>query len=154
MSPTSSFLCKVILPFGSRVKHIFHHTTHLKISFPKRAHFRLCFCSFVTKTGRILLLCTSYWNNHLQKRLYLGLSWPALHTCMCVLCCTGIRHTLLWVYHWPPCCLGMQTGFSTSQKPVYQCKHLCDWILVFWTYRACMTVSTELHALLLFICQS
>lgn len=53
-SPTSPFLCKDIMPFGSRIKHIFHHTIHLNISFPKKAHFRLCFCSFVMKTDKCM----------------------------------------------------------------------------------------------------
>lgn len=37
-SPTSPFLCKDVMPFGSRIKHIFHRTIHLSIYFQKKKH--------------------------------------------------------------------------------------------------------------------
>lgn len=43
-----------IIPFGSRIKHVFHHTIRLNISFPQKAHFRYCSCSFVMKTDKCM----------------------------------------------------------------------------------------------------
>lgn len=91
-SPTSPFLCKDIMPLGRRIKHIFHHTIHLNISFPKKAHFRLCFCIFVMKTDKCmygkLILFAFYQpteiitcNNHSNSFVFSGQPYTCAQRC-------------------------------------------------------------------------
>lgn len=148
------------MPFGSRIKDIFHHTIHLNISFSKIDLSRLCFCSVVMKTdkstyGKLILFAFYQTTEITTCSNSNGFVFPGQpYTCICAQCCAQLhRNQAESPVSSPLIALLVRYGKPVLllQKNLFNDKITSVLFPVFWAYQTCITEQNkELLARLFF----
>lgn len=149
------------MPFGSIIKDIFHHTIHLSISFSKISLFRLRFCCVVMQTDKCtygkLIVFAFYQPTEIAtcSNNSNGFVFPGQpYTCTCAQCCAELHRNRAEPPGSSPL-ITLQVRYGkldfSLHKNLFTSVNICYWFPVFWAYNTHIILSTELHAMLIFV---